>query len=374
VHLLITSQRTGSGGREYQLLFYGNNKYHDLKDTIQFSNSNIATDFEIRKRLVKHIKVGIIPFLVRNGQTDLIDLSFKKTEESGDSIGNTNTTSDPWNYWVIRVGGNGNINSDKNYFNRRLSGNFRVNQITDTKKTIFWLYASDNRQEFTIDDTDSTSTTEVVKRNSYNFGNSMIWSWGKHFAYGYELGISSSTFSNFKQKIYFSPSVEYNIFPYSDVNNKLFTIRYGVAFQKNIYNDSTIYNQSEEELFSQYLSAGLELNQKWGNVYAGVKFSNYFHNYEDVDPTADFFYNIELQGNMSVRITGGLSFNTYVSIEIAQDQIYLPKGDASQQDILTRRRQLQSNFNIYANFGFNYRFGSKLNNFVNPRFGSDGFR
>jgi len=104
VHILITSQRTGSGGREYQLLFYGNNQYQDLNDTIQFSNSNIATNFEIRERLVKHIRIGIIPYLVRNNQTDLIDLSFKKSQESDDS---TNLTHDPWNYWVINVGGNG---------------------------------------------------------------------------------------------------------------------------------------------------------------------------------------------------------------------------------------------------------------------------
>jgi len=48
-------------------------------------------------------------------------------------------------------------------------------------------------------------------------------------------------------------------------------------------------------------------------------------------------------------------------------------ADVANEKYLTRRRQLQSNFNIFANFGFNYRFGSKLNNFVNPRFGSDGF-
>jgi len=179
VHLLITSQRTGSGGREYQLLFYGNNQYEDLNDTIQFSNSNIATNFEIRERLVNHIRIGIIPYLVRNGQTDLIDLSFKKTQESGDS---TNLTHDPWNYWVINVGGNGNLNSDQNYFSRRLGGNININRITDARKILFRFNASDNRQEFTFDDTDSTTTVEVVKNNSYNFEHTLVWSWGKHLA------------------------------------------------------------------------------------------------------------------------------------------------------------------------------------------------
>ena len=146
-----------------------------------------------------------------------------------------------------------------------------------------------------------------------------------------------------------------------------------MAIQKNIYNDSTIYNRIEEVLYSQYLSAGLRLTQKWGNVYSGLRFTNYFHDYKDEDPTADFFYNIGLETFTNVRITGGLSFRAFVFAGIVYDQIYLPKGSASEQDVLTRRRQLQSNFNIFADFRFNYRFGSKLNNFVNPRFGSDGF-
>jgi hypothetical protein len=72
--------------------------------------------------------------------------------------------------------------------------------------------------------------------------------------------------------------------------------------------------------------------------------------------------------DMNVRISGGLSFNVYAYSELVRDQIYLPKGGATEQEILTRRRQLASSYNFYSGFGFNYRFGSKLNNFVNPRF------
>jgi hypothetical protein len=53
---------------------------------------------------------------------------------------------------------------------------------------------------------------------------------------------------------------------------------------------------------------------------------------------------------------------------LTRDQIFLPKGGATSQEVLTRRRQLASGYNIYSYFGLNYRFGSKLNNFVNPRF------
>ncbi|MEP7373085.1 MAG: hypothetical protein ABI675_06805 [Chitinophagaceae bacterium] len=48
--------------------------------------------------------------------------------------------------------------------------------------------------------------------------------------------------------------------------------------------------------------------------------------------------------------------------------MYLPKEGATPQEVLTRRRQLASGYAFSTNFGINYRFGSKLNNFVNLRF------
>lgn len=373
IHLLITSQRTGSGGREYQLLFLGNNNFSDIKDTIQFSNSNIATDFEIREKLVKHLKIGLIPFLIRNGQTDIIELNLAEVEESDSSSVET-VTKDPWNYWVINVGGNGRLESDQNYFSRRLGGRLNVNRVTEDRKVIFWMNFNENRQEFTIEDDEEGTITEIVTNNSFNFEHTNIWSLGEKWAYGFEAGMSSSTFSNFKSRMYFSPTIEYNIFPYSEVNNKLLTLRYGLGIQNNIYNDTSIFNQREELLFSQYLSLGLDLNQKWGNLSTDIRYRNYFHSYDNGESSdSNFFYNIGIETDMDIRITGGLSFYIFMFGGIVQDQFFLPKGEASEQDVLIRRRQLQSNFRVFTSFGFNYRFGSQLNNFVNPRFGSDGF-
>ena len=70
----------------------------------------------------------------------------------------------------------------------------------------------------------------------------------------------------------------------------------------------------------------------------------------------------------SVRISGGLSFNVGAFGGLTRDQLYLPKGGATEQEVLTRRRQLASGYNYYTSFGLSYRFGSKLSNFVNPRF------
>ena len=55
-----------------------------------------------------------------------------------------------------------------------------------------------------------------------------------------------------------------------------------------------------------------------------------------------------------------------------RDQIYLPKGEATTEEILVRQRQLATGYQYFLNFGISYSFGSIFNNIVNPRFGGGG--
>jgi hypothetical protein len=53
-----------------------------------------------------------------------------------------------------------------------------------------------------------------------------------------------------------------------------------------------------------------------------------------------------------------------------RDQLYLPAGEATTEEILVRQRQLETGYRYYLQFGLSYSFGSIFNNVVNPRFGS----
>ncbi len=190
----------------------------------------------------------------------------------------------------------------------------------------------------------------------------MVVSINQHWSYGYEINYKNSTFSNLKGSIYISPGIEYAIFPYKLVNNKFFTVSYVIDYSRNKYYDTTVYNKTQESLMGHKLSANLSLNQKWGNINTSISYRNYFSDWK--------LNNLGINLNVNVRISGGLSFYAYSFGGLIRDQIYLPKGGATEQEILTRRRQLASAYNFYTGFGFNFRFGSKLNNFVNPRFES----
>ncbi|HEV8272686.1 MAG TPA: hypothetical protein VGQ04_15350, partial [Chitinophagaceae bacterium] len=124
------------------------------------------------------------------------------------------------------------------------------------------------------------------------------------------------------------------------------------------------YDKTQESLGGHSLEVNLSFNQKWGNMNIGANYHNYFHNWK--------YFNMGLNMFMSVRISGGLSFDVGAFGGLTRDQIYLPKGGATEQEVLTRRRQIASGYNYYTSFGLSYRFGSKLSNFVNPRFEGGG--
>ena len=65
VHILITDQNTGSGGDEYQLIFFGQNQFAGIKDTLRFINDANNTDFEERDLFLKYLKIGLTPFIAR---------------------------------------------------------------------------------------------------------------------------------------------------------------------------------------------------------------------------------------------------------------------------------------------------------------------
>jgi len=360
VHLLITQQDNGGGGSQYQLIFFGQNRFHQT-DTLHFNTKPNNTDFENRDLLIKYIQLGLVPYVSKTNSIENINITLK--EGTTDSSSKEKITKDPWNYWVYRIGVNGNINSDANYKSLNYRTNISASRVTDKLKVSFNVSAGKNRNAYKY--TDASGTTEIIVKNeNYELSHQMVKSISQHWSIGYDVGMLRSTFNNYKFRAFVRPAIEYDLYPYKEVNNKLFTIRYGIDVATNQYFDTTLYFKTKETLPGQELDASLTYNQKWGTVNLFSSYHSYFNNIKH--------YNLSLGGGVNVRISGGLSFNVFLFGNILRDQIYLPKGKASFQDILTRQRQLATNFSIFSFFGISYRFGSKLNNFVNPRFNGGG--
>jgi len=81
---------------------------------------------------------------------------------------------------------------------------------------------------------------------------------------------------------------------------------------------------------------------------------------------------IQLYANLSLRLVEGLSINFSGGVSRINDQLFLAKKGATQEEILLRRTQLATSYSYWGFIGLSYTFGAIFNNIVNPRFGDSG--
>ncbi|MDQ6610493.1 MAG: hypothetical protein M3Y85_11810, partial [Bacteroidota bacterium] len=211
VHVLVTAQEMGGGGNSVQLIFFGQNNFSDLKDTLRFKTAPYNTEFEDRELIVKYLKLGLVPFIVRTEAAKDISIQLKQKENS--STENKNEpTKDKWNYWVFKIGANGNLNGEKVYKGARFSGNLSANRITDKLKVSFNLNASKNKTTYTIEDPNGILDPVLIINNNHNFyfNHQLVKSINEHWSYGYDFTLSNSTFSNYKLQTIINPAIEYD--------------------------------------------------------------------------------------------------------------------------------------------------------------------
>lgn len=379
-HILITSVKNGNGARRIQYIFFGQHRFANYSDTLISTLSPNATDIEIRQEVANRIKMGLVSFYAHSDLANQINIVLtlnkgyseqKLTNQSSLQImmrspsakaidtRTTQNTRDKWNYWVFNVGSDGVFNLDQVYKSIRTSGNVSANRITNKLKVNFNAFGGQDNSSYSYE-LNGVQSKYIVTNSNYGLNHKLIKSISKHWSAGYETYFNNNTFLNIKSQFYLRPAVEYAIFPYSQVNNKFFTIGYGLDVRRNSYYETTIYDKNAEILWGHKLQSYLSIKQKWGNINSSIAYSNFFNNWK--------FNNLTVSLTVNVRITGGLFFYTYANAGLTRDQLYLVKGTASEQDVLVRRRQLASAYNFYSGVGLSYRFGSILNNFVNPRF------
>lgn len=146
--------------------------------------------------------------------------------------------------------------------------------------------------------------------------------------------------------------MEYNFYPYSESSEHRLSVMYGVGFGYNDYIDSTIYFKTKENFLLHECQIQFDNIQKWGSI--GLNMYGYqILNSEDL---GKYYLNIGVDLNW--KVVKGLSLNCWSWATLNRAQISLVKGDVSSEDILTRQRELESNYNFYVNFGVSYTFGS----------------
>jgi hypothetical protein len=358
VFVLSNHQITGSGGREYKLQFTGREIFNGVNDTLSFVRPATATDDEGRQQMVQTLKMGLIKYLARTDQGKNLQITMKESSE-GSSVDTEEPEIDPWNLWVFNARLNGYLNGDKNYFSNSFNTAFTASRVTEKLKTTTSLSYGVNTNRY-----GSGEDALEFSNENYRGSNTTVWSLGEHWSAGGFFEVRRSDFSNYSSSWTLNPAIEYNFFPYAESNNHYVGLMYKIGPSYFDYIEETIYLETEELRFKHNLSLDVSFNKKWGQISGSAGFGHYFH---------DFSKNrVTFSGNADLRLYKGLSLNFGGYYALQRDQLNIAKGNISNEDLLTRRRQLDSNYSFFTNFGIRYRFGSIYNNVVNPRFEGGG--
>lgn len=350
VHVLITQQRTGSGGSEYTLKFIGQGLFEDLQNELKYYSNNVDTKDESRKGLVQMLKLGLTTYAARTPICSILQLNLDRKVK-------TTSVEDRWNFWVFSVSANGRLNGEKSRQSNSLWGNASINRTTPQAKFRLGISTYIEETRYDYEDYQGVSTS-----NSRSLDGLYVFSLGDHWSIGAYLNLNYSTYSNIAFGLSVHPAIEFNVFPYSESTRRQLRFLYRVGYNLDRYIEETIYDKMKDSTLSQTLTATLEFTQPWGNVEVSLEGSNYLH---------DFSYNrFRLSGNLSFRIIKGLSLTVDGRYSAVHDQLALRKGSADLTEVLLRRTELASSYNYQVRLGLNFSFGSVYSNVVNPRFGS----
>jgi hypothetical protein len=354
LHVLVTNQSTGGGGLAYVVNFIGLRDLAGIGDTLSYVSPASATPDDRRRGLVSTIKLGLVRYVARTGGGDRLHISDQGVAPMASPT--AAAKRDPWNLWVFRVGANGNFSGEQSFHATSLRTSTSANRTTEAFKIRVTMNANYNESKYTFSD----GSRFASYSHSYGTSELAVKSLGPHWSAGQRASMNSSTFLNQKVTLRAAPTVEYNIFPYSESTRRQFTAEYAVGLNAFRYEDTTIFNKISEVRPDQTLTLSLGLKQPWGSVNTSLTGASYL---DDLSKNR-----AELFNSFDIRLFKGFSVNMFVSASRLRDQLYLARGASSDEDVLVRQRQLATSYSYFAGVGLSYTFGSVLNNVVNPRF------
>ncbi len=356
VHLFVTLQQTGSGGREHTLEFIGKGELSEQTQSLKFISPESDTDDERRRRLVKHVKLGLVPFL---GEMDVFsNLNIVYTGNVEDY--KLMPGEDNWNSWVFELRGNTNFSGEQSQENFSLGGSFDASRITEDWKIRLEYDQNYRSRTFRKKDAEGNTDKDVFITQNKNFFGLFARSLSDHWTVGAYQRMRSSTQDNIDLSIGATPSIEYSLFPYNEHYRREVTFRYGVLGSYYQYTEPTIFQKTEEFLWRQELSVRMDFTQPWGGIFGWIDAGNYLH---------DFSKNrVNIGSRFNIRILRGFSVFFSARYSLINDQIALSAGETTEEELLLNLRQQATSYNYGGSIGFEFNFGSVYNNVINPRF------
>ncbi len=351
VHLLITRQWTAGGGSSFELNFLGRNEFEGMNNKLYFSSQPNQAPDEVRRGLLKIIQLGMVPYIARIGMDQSLTVSISP---QGPVPVNTSESEDPWGHWIFEVNANGNLNQESLRKSYSLRFGMEADHITEQWRVRVRGYS--NYRQNTVEGDEETF---VSKRRSQGGWTSVAYSLGDHWSVGAGMNYNQDSYQNLDHQVGIAPAIEYSLFPYHEVMQRELTVAYRVRGIYQDYSEETVYGKMSENLAQQELRLNLRMRQPWGQIFSGIEGSHYFHDSQR--------FRVSVNSNVDLRLMRGLAFRISGNVRLIRDQLSLPAGESSLEDLLLQERQLATDYDLGLYAGISYSFGSMYNNTINTR-------
>lgn len=349
IEVFVFEITNASGGRNYSFEYKGKNDFQNLENQISIDLAKNLTFVEARDQLLKTYKLGMVYFLQNTSFQDQVEVNFGNKKVNPEEL-----SLDQWKNWVFEVSGSLNLENQKSIREEEYRLGMEVDRVSE-----LWRIRSDFQMLRSIKFFSGDDESYNSERQRTFFSGSIVKSLSNHFSTGVFGNYLDDTFRNYESYFNFSPALEYNFFPYSEVLTKEVTLAYKIGFNSFKYIEETIYGFVKQEMFNQSLTLNLRYREKWGSIYSYLVASQFL---DEPDQNR-----LTLNNNINLRLIRGLSLRISGNFQLIRDQINLPKGEASIEDLLLRQRQISTNYQNRVSLGLSYTFGSIFNNVVNTR-------
>ena len=355
VHVIVTSQETGSGGSSYQLDFIGLEDLRGVDDRLTYTAFGTDVRDESVRGVTRTLGVGLARYSLLAGAATVLDVEEASVEGAPERLVASDQVDDPWDFWVFRVDLNTDLSGESSRRNKSLRGGFDASRVTTT-----WKIDVEARGSWRESEIDLSDSTIVDSRSDWDVEASVAYALADHWSLGGTFEVSAATRTNQDLSVAAGPALEYSVWPYDESTRRALRVSYSVGVRHYDYVEETLFGVTAETRPVEAVHVSLSQRQPWGSVYAGVEASHYLH---DLDK-----YRFGGGGRLSFRIVRGLSLRIDGRVSWIRDQLFLAARELDDQEILLQQRRLASDFDWDFGMGFSFQFGSIYNNVVNNRF------
>lgn len=360
--------------RRWRLTFVGRGRFAGLDRVVSFSIAGFSTANDRRREIVRVLKLGLVEYAARTATGPDLDVTIRRppplspavlVDIEGPDLDVTvrglpepvaPPAGDGWNHWVFHINGDSAGTADQTSFTAAYHVSASANRMTEGWKVRVGGSRSLDRSSFAVSD-DETIRSRLANWNAEAL---LIRSAGAHLSVGVTAAVGGSTYSNEKQVTRVTPGVEYDVFPYSESSRRSLTFQYTAGKSYYQYEAETIFGRLTEEVTHHAVTVALGLRQPWGQAGGMLTVTQQL--------TARDRTRATFAGSLNVRLTRNLALVGSGSYARIRDQFTLEKGDATEEEILLRLRQLATGHRYAASVGLTFSFGALSNATVNPRF------